>query len=34
MDINASTFDVTNNDKAASLLKREYREPYTHPYSK
>ncbi len=34
MDINANTFDVTNNDRAESLLKREYREPYSHPYAK
>jgi len=33
MDINASTFDVSNNDRAEAMLKREYREPYRHPYS-
>ena len=33
MEINASTFDVSNNDRAEAMLKREYREPYRHPYS-
>jgi predicted dehydrogenase len=32
MGINASTFDVTNNAKAESMLKRNYRDPYKHPY--
>jgi predicted dehydrogenase len=33
LDIHASTFDVTNNSKAESMLKRKYRDPYRHPYS-
>lgn len=33
MNINASTFDVSNNDKAEAMLKREYRKPYKHPYA-
>ncbi|MDX2431293.1 MAG: Gfo/Idh/MocA family oxidoreductase, partial [Bacteroides sp.] len=33
IDINASTFDVSNNDKAEAMLKREYRKPYKHPYA-
>lgn len=33
MNINSSTFDVSNNDKAAAMLKRAYRSPYRHPYA-
>lgn len=33
MNINASTFDVSNNDKAEAMLKREYSLPYKHPYA-
>jgi len=32
MDIDAFTFDVSNNAKAESMLKRSYRDPYKHPY--
>ncbi|MFH0759494.1 MAG: Gfo/Idh/MocA family oxidoreductase [Bacteroidota bacterium] len=32
MDIDALTFDVSNNAKAESMLKRNYRDPYKHPY--
>ncbi len=32
LDIDASTFDVANNPKAESMLKREYRAPYLHPW--
>lgn len=33
MKINASTFNVSDNDRAAAMLKRAYRNPYKHPYS-
>ncbi len=33
LEIDVSTFDVRNNDKAETLLKRDYREPYLHPYA-
>lgn len=33
MDIDASTYDVRNNDRAETLLKRKYRDPYMHPWS-
>ena len=32
LNIDASTLDITNNEEARQLLKREYRPPYQHPY--
>jgi len=32
LDINIATMDITNNEEAQKMLKREYRKPYKHPY--
>jgi len=32
VDINKSSMNIPNNEKAQGLLKREYRAPYKHPY--
>jgi predicted dehydrogenase len=32
ISIDRQTMDITNNEEAYALLKREYREPYQHPY--
>ena len=32
INIDKSTMNISNNDKAQSMLKRDYRAPYQHPY--